>query len=77
MFAQINRLIYKALTRHYPQPRYVIYNNGSKLKLHFTVLYDQFGIEHKQTMIKNTKANIILEFLHGEMDNMLHTAMLG
>ena len=36
--AQISRLFYKAWLNHFPQARYIIYDNGDKFKLHFATL---------------------------------------
>ena len=33
----------------------LIYDNDSKFKLYFAMLYDQFGIKLKSTTVKNTQ----------------------
>ncbi len=54
----------------------MIYNNGSKFKLHFQSLCDTYGIKHKPTGVKNPQANIILEHIHALLGNMLCTSRL-
>jgi hypothetical protein len=54
----------------------LIYNNGSKFKLHFQSLCDTYGIKHKPTGVKNPQANIILEHIHALLGNMLCTSRL-
>ena len=70
--AETCRLVYKAQLSHYPQLRFIIYDNGSKFKLHF-ILCNQFGIEYKPTTINN---HTRLEFLHEVLSNMIHLARL-
>jgi hypothetical protein len=55
----------------------MIYDNGSEFKLHFHALCKTYGIKHKPTSIKNPQANAILERIHAEFTNMLHTAELN
>ncbi len=50
----------------------MIYNNGSKYKLHFRSLCDTYGIKHKPISVKNPQANAILEHIHAVLRNMLH-----
>jgi hypothetical protein len=60
----------------YPRCCYIIYNNGSELKLHFEYLCETYGIQRKPTTIKNPQENGILERLHQVLGQMLHTAEL-
>ncbi len=69
--AQISNLEYKTWFSRYPCCRYIIYNNGSKFKLHFQSLCDTYGIKHKPTSVKNPQANAILERIHAVLGNML------
>ncbi len=59
--AQISNLVYKTWFSRYPLCQYLIYDNGSKIKLHFHGLWDTYGIKHKPTSVKNPQANAILE----------------
>jgi hypothetical protein len=52
----------------------LIYDNGSKFKLHFRALCNTYGIKHKRTSVKNPQANAILERIHAVVMNMSHTA---
>ncbi len=54
----------------------MIYDNGSKFKLHFRDLCKTYGIKRKPTSIKNPQANAILERIHAVFTNMLRTAEL-
>jgi hypothetical protein len=74
--AQISNLVYKTWFSRYPRCRYIIYDNGSKFKLHFRSLCDMYGIKHKPTSVKNPKVNAILERIHAVLGNMLHTSKL-
>jgi hypothetical protein len=56
---QISNLVYKTWFSRYPQCRYLIYNNGSKFKLHFQALCDSYGIKRKPTSVKNPQANAL------------------
>ncbi len=60
----------------YPQCCHLIYDNGSEFKLHFEYLCESFGINCKQTMVKNPQANGILECVHQVLGQMLRTAEL-
>jgi hypothetical protein len=72
--AQISNLVYTTWFSRCPRCRYLIYDNGSKFKLHFRALCDSYVIKHKPTSGKNPQANAILERIHAVVMNMLHTA---
>ncbi len=74
--AQISNLVYKTWFSRYPCCQYIIYNNGSKFKLHFQSLCDTYGIKRKPTSVKNLQANAILEHIHAVLVNMLRTSEL-
>jgi hypothetical protein len=75
--AQISNLVYKTWFSRYTCCRYIIYNNGSKFKLHFRSLCDMtYGITRKPTSVKNPQANAVLEHIHAVLGNMLHTSKL-
>ncbi len=75
--AQISNLVYKTWFSRYPRCQYIIYNNGSKFKLHFQSLMDTYGIKRKLTSVKNPQANAILEHIHVVLGNMLRTSELN
>jgi hypothetical protein len=50
---QIARLVNKIWLCRYPRCHYLVYNNGSKFKLHFETLCNSYAIKHKPTTIKN------------------------
>ncbi len=68
--AQIINLVYKTWFSRYPCCQYMIYNNGSKFKLHFQSLCNTYGIKHKSTSVKNPQANAILEHIYAVLGNM-------
>jgi hypothetical protein len=53
-----------------------MYDNGSEFKLHFEYLCESYGIKRKPTMVKNPRANGILERVHQVPGQMLRTAEL-
>ncbi len=55
----------------------MIYDNGSKFKLHFCSLCDTYGIKSKPTSTKNPQANAVLECIHAVIANMLRTSELN
>jgi hypothetical protein len=71
--AQISNLVYKTWFSRYPHCQYLIYNNGSKFKLHFHTLCDTYSIRLKPTGVKNPHTNAILEHIHAVVMNMLCT----
>ncbi len=75
--AQISNLVYKCWFSRYPCCCYMIYNNGSEVKLNFSALCKTYGVKCKPTSIKNPQANAILEHIHAVFINMLRTAELG
>jgi hypothetical protein len=74
--AQINNLVYKTWFSRYPHCEYIIYNNGSKFKLHFRSLCNTYGIKRKPTSVNNPQANAILECIHAVLGNTLRTSKL-
>ncbi len=77
-FAQISNLVYKTWSSRYPCCHFIlIYDNGSEFKLHFQSLCNKYRIKHKPTSVKNPQANAILERIHGDLGNMLHTSKLN
>jgi hypothetical protein len=74
--AQISNLVYKTWFSRYPPCRYLIYNNGSKFKLHFQSLCNTYGIKRKPTSVKNPQVNPVLERIYAVLGNMLRTSEL-
>eukprot|EP00957_Ditylum_brightwellii_P032968 2499918-Ditylum_brightwellii.AAC.1 len=73
MSAQIIQLFNNNWLSCYPCPQYVVYDNGSKFKLHFKSLFNQHGLEHKPTSKEKPQANAILERIHQNVANMLRS----
>ncbi len=73
---RIAKLVNKTWLCRYPQCRHLIYNNGSEFKLHFKYLCESYGIKRKPTMVKNPRANGILERVHQVLGQMLRRAEL-
>eukprot|EP00804_Cyclotella_cryptica_P017384 CCRYP_020239-RA/>CCRYP_020239-RA protein AED:0.58 eAED:0.68 QI:0/-1/0/1/-1/0/1/0/488 len=69
----INNLVNKTWFSRYPRCQYIIYDNGSKFKLHFEALCESYGIKRKPTSVKNPQANAILERVHQVITVMLRT----
>jgi hypothetical protein len=61
--AQITNLVYKTWFIQYPFCQCLMYNNGSKFKLHLWTLCNTYGIKHKPTSVKSPQANAILEHI--------------
>ena len=74
--AMISTLVNKTLFSQYPCCQHVIYENGSKFKLHFEAQCDTYGIKRKPTSIKNPQANAILKRAHQVIMTMLRTSEL-
>ncbi len=72
--AQISNLVYKTWFSRYPHCWYIIYDNGSKFKLHLRSLCNTYGIKRTPTSVKNPQANAILERIRAVLVNMLHTS---
>jgi hypothetical protein len=73
---RVGRLVNKTWFSHYPCSQYIIYDNGSGLKLHFKTLCESYGLKHKPTSVRNPQANAILERVHQTIMAMLRTAEL-
>ncbi len=72
----ISNLVNKTWFSQYPHCQYIIYDNGSKFKLHFKALCDSYGSKRKPTSVKNPQASAILERVHQEITAMLRTTEL-
>jgi hypothetical protein len=72
----ISHLMNKTWFSYYPRCQYIIYDNGSKFKLHFEALCESYGIKLKPTSVKNPQANAILEQLHQVSTTLLCTTEL-
>ncbi len=70
-------LVNKTWLSRYPRCCYIIYNNGSDLKLNFEYLCETYGIKRKPTTIKNPQTNAILECSHQVLAQMLRTSELN
>jgi hypothetical protein len=72
----IAKLVNKTWLCRYPQCCHLIYDNGNEFKLHFEYLCESYGITRKPTMVKNPRANGILERVHQVLGQMHRTAEL-
>jgi hypothetical protein len=70
----IAKLVNKTWLCRYPRCCYLIYHNGSELKLHFKYLCKSYGMKRKPTTVNNPQANGILEHMHQVLGQMLRTA---
>ena len=75
--AQISRLFNRQWLSRYPRPKYIVFDNGSKFKLHFNELCETYNIKQKPTTVKNPQANSVLERIHGVLGNMMQTSALN
>jgi hypothetical protein len=73
----IAKLVNKTWLSRYPLCCYLLYDNGSELKLHFKYLCRSYGINRKSTMVKNPRANGILERVNQVLGQMLRTAEIN
>jgi hypothetical protein len=73
---RIAKLVNKTWLCRYPRCYHLIYDNRSEFKLHFEYLCESYGITRKPTMVKNPRANGLLESVHQVLGQMLHTAEL-
>jgi len=69
-------LVNKTWFSWYPRCQHVIYDSGSKFKLHFESLCDTYGITDKPTSVKKPQANAKLERVHQVIMAMLCTSEL-
>jgi transposase InsO family protein len=60
----------------YPQPEFVIYDNGSEFSAEFVELLQSYGIKNKPTTVKNPQANAFIERTHQVIANALRTMEL-
>ncbi len=51
--AMVSHLFNKLWLSRYPRAKNIIYDNGSKFKLHFKSLCESYGLNCKPTLIKN------------------------
>ncbi len=58
--AQISKLFNKKCLSLYPRAKYIVYDNGRELKLHFSKLCHDLRLNQKLTSVKNPKASTIL-----------------
>jgi hypothetical protein len=73
---RIAKLVNKTWLCRYQLCCHLIYNYESEFKLHFEYLCESYGITRKPTMVKNPRANGILERVHQVLGQMLRRAEL-
>ena len=64
------------LTR-YPRPRKIITDNGAEFKKDFRTISTDYGVQVKNTTVKNPQANGVLERVHLVICNMLRAKNLA
>ena len=64
------------LTR-YPRPRKIITDNGAEFKKDFRTISTDYGVQLKNTTVKNPQANGVLERVHLVICNMLRAKNLA
>ena len=64
------------LTR-YPRPRKIITDNGAEFKKDFRTISTDYGVQLKNTTVKNPQANGVLERVHQTICNMLRAKNLA
>ena len=74
--ATVSTLVNRTWFSGYPHSQYIIYDNGSKFKLHFETLCYSYGLKRKPTSVKNPQANAMLEHVHQTIMAMLRTSEL-
>ena len=60
----------------YPRPLYIVYDQGSEFKLHFTELCDSYQLKRQPTSVKNPQANAIIERIHAVFGDMMRCSNL-
>ena len=61
----------------YPRPRMVVFDNGTEFTSEFFELLDSYGIQPKQTSIKNPQSNAIIERTHSTISSALRAMELN
>ncbi len=74
--ATVGTMINRTWFSPYPHNQYIVYNNGSKFKLHFETLCDSYGLKRKPTSARNPQTNAILKRVHQTTMAILCTADL-
>ena len=69
--ARISKHFDQAWLSRYPRPREVIFDNGSKFKMHFMALLKDFDIKPKPTTVENPQGNSPVERIHQVVQNMI------
>ena len=72
----VDKVINRIWFSHYPRSQYIVYDNGSKFKLHFKTFRDSFSLKRKQTRVRNLQLNAILKQMDQTIMVMLHPAEL-
>ena len=60
----------------YSRANNIVYNDGSEFRLYFGSLCDSYGLQHKQTTIKNPQVNTVFKCTHCVLADMLRTSGL-
>jgi hypothetical protein len=57
----------------YPQPQFIVFDNGGKFKHEFKQMCNNYGIIDKPTTSHNPQANLIIERVHKVVNEMLRS----
>jgi transposase InsO family protein len=60
----IQDLFHNTWLARYPQPQFIVFENGGEFKREFQQMCDNYDIEAKLTTIHNPQANAIIERVH-------------
>ena len=75
--ATVGTLVNMTWVCRYKRSHYIVYDNGTELKLHFESQCDIYEIKHKTTSVKKTQANAIPEQVHQTIMGMLPTTEIN
>jgi hypothetical protein len=71
----IQDLSHNTLLAHYPQPQFIVFDNGGEFKREFKQMCDNYGIKPNQLQVItiNPQANAIIERVHKVVNDMLRS----
>jgi transposase InsO family protein len=71
--ASIQDLFHNTWLAYYPQPQFIVFDNGGKFKHEFKQMCNDYGIIAKPTTRHNPQANSIIERVHKVVNEMLRS----
>ena len=72
----VAQLFNRTWLSRYPRAKNDVYDIGSDFRLHFGSLCDSYGLQRKQTTIKNPQVNTVFKCTHCVLADMLRTSGL-